>query len=832
MPQPRLHLIPFSRLHLFRFGDPRACLSRGRQTIARVLELMEGREDLTFVVENVAFASAYLEAHPSDIAKVQHRLQEGRLEVSPQWTAVDQNFAVGEDLVRNLYYGREWLENRSGQKSQVLFFSKTSGWTPQFPQLVRKSGMAFVAAAGSNGFFDWVGLDGSRVVVWNPELDLDVFWQALQGEPGIRKASWKVIEDALVGRDGILPIFWGSDLSQLSEAALGELDELGQGEDVAVGFGRLGEVFKNIPAPLSQNQGEVPSPSPYLETLAPEMVCQSRKGVYTLLWAEQVAAISHLLCQSPYPQEQLREAWLRQLEGMDYDVGGNTDSRSALQRQVDSLSLVEDAESLIAAQVAVQEGPPGTIPIVVFNPCSWERTDVVTARVVFWGEEAITDFGRYELCRLVDGDGEGIRFQEVSSRQVETTEIEIVFLAKDVPACGYATYYLLPNTPQPELLNVQVPGMMAPEFPEPTFAVEDVEDRISEPLRGIRIGRRFSTSGYLLDVDEVTGWVTLTDRKQDRVLIKDLRVIGFEESMKMGVEHFDPTGRQFELALDRVDLIESGEVRATLLLEGHLLHSKVDLRFDLYDGLDRVDLKVGLAWRDEKPVSVDLIFDSGMEDARVHYGVPFGFSSPDQARCVCASWASHRQCLGWVALDDGETGMVIATDRAGFKFEKSRVQSTLLRSWIDPISFSYRRVWRAYPERVVANYSIRGYSGDFRSARSYRDGWELNQPLRSCVTYDTDAPRSLPDRVGPIVLDGEGVVTTALKQAEDGDGFILRAFEALGEGCEARLKTWAEILSVSEVDLMEQPVREVAPEAIVFAPFEIKTLRLKLGVGA
>ena len=99
------------------------------------------------------------------------------------------------------------------------------------------------------------------------------------------------------------------------------------------------------------------------------------------------------------------------------------------------------------------------------------------------------------------------------------------------------------------------------------------------------------------------------------------------------------------------------------------------------------------------------------------------------------------------------------------------------------------------------------------------------------MTYDVEAPRSLPDRMGAIVLDGEGVVTTALKQAEDGDGFILRAFETLGEGCEARLKTRVEILSVSEVDLMEQPVREVASQGIVFAPFEIKTLRLKLGGG-
>jgi alpha-mannosidase len=298
--------------------------------------------------------------------------------------------------------------------------------------------------------------------------------------------------------------------------------------------------------------------------------------------------------------------------------------------------------------------------------------------------------------------------------------------------------------------------------------------------------------------------------------------------MQAGLDRFDPTGRRFEMALDRVDLSESGEVRATLLLEGRLLNAPVEMRFYLYDGLDRVDLEVELDWKEEKPVRVQVVFPTGLADAEFHYGVPYGFSAPGPMREE--GWGD--QCLGWIAVDGAEAGMVIASDRSGFEFEAGMVRSNLLHSWIDPVSFSYRRVWRTYPERVQARYTIRGYDGDFRSGMACRDGWHLHWPLRSRPAYDVDAHRPLPHRLSLISLEGEGVVITAFKRAEDGDGFILRAFETLGRACRARVKSCWEILKLSQVDLLERPAGKIDPEQIAFAPFEIKTLRLNLGEGA
>lgn len=86
----------------------------------------------------------------------------------------------------------------------------------------------------------------------------------------------------------------------------------------------------------------------------------------------------------------------------------------------------------------------------------------------------------------------------------------------------------------------------------------------------------------------------------------------------------------------------------------------------------------------------------------------------------------------------------------------------------------------------------------------------------------------MPDRMQFINLDGPGIVCTAIKQAEDGEGLILRAYETVGGTCEARLVSCRNVVSLHETDLMERRVRDLDVGAIAFTPFEIKTLRVVL----
>ena len=479
---------------------------------------------------------------------------------------------------------------------------------------------------------------------------------------------------------------------------------------------------------------------------------------------------------------------------------------------------------------------------MIFNSLPWARRDIVEAGVILYGDEDPADSGRYEMYRIVDADGNAVPFQELEGRQTAPSEVRFAFVASGVPANGYAAYYLMPRVPEAEApMPIQAPGAMSEAFPEPTFVIDDVEERISVPYRGVRVGRRFASPFYLLDVDEVTGRVSVVDRRTDRVLVEGMHLAGAEETMREGLSRYDYTGRRFEVAVDRVDLEESGEVRATLLVAGRLLSSPVEQRFRVYGGLDRVDVEVRLWWGDAKPVRVQMVFPMDVAGSVLYYGVPYGHSSLEDAMPGCEvgwgpgsngeRWPQQRECEGWIALDREGEGVALAGDRRAFEFDGEAVRGDVLRSCIDPVSYSYHRVWRTYPDSCSAQYTIRGYSGDFRDALAHRDGWALNRPMHVRSVYDTESPRGLPPRLSFVALEGPGLVTTALKAAEDGEGFVLRACETLGRPCEARLRAFRELASVCEADMLERPVGELDPACVRFSPFEIKTVRFTLQRG-
>jgi alpha-mannosidase len=64
-----------------------------------------------------------------------------------------------------------------------------------------------------------------------------------------------------------------------------------------------------------------------------------------------------------------------------------------------------------------------------------------------------------------------------------------------------------------------------------------------------------------------------------------------------------------------------------------------------------------------------------------------------------------------------------------------------------------------------------------------------------------------------MTVDGGAVMVSALKQAEDGNGYILRLYESMGEAAEAQIRI--PCLGIND--------------SIRFAPFEIRTFRLTKG---
>jgi alpha-mannosidase len=115
-----------------------------------------------------------------------------------------------------------------------------------------------------------------------------------------------------------------------------------------------------------------------------------------------------------------------------------------------------------------------------------------------------------------------------------------------------------------------------------------------------------------------------------------------------------------------------------------------------------------------------------------------------------------------------------------------------------------------------------------------RRGWEFNYSLQATVV--THHPGTLGAEHGFVGLKDDGVVLTAVKRSEDGDGLIVRMFDWSGKASQAQLTLPEAPTSAIEVNLMEKPDASLHSKPITLrgleatfsiAPYEIKTVLVK-----
>ena len=85
---------------------------------------------------------------------------------------------------------------------------------------------------------------------------------------------------------------------------------------------------------------------------------------------------------------------------------------------------------------------------------------------------------------------------------------------------------------------------------------------------------------------------------------------------------------------------------------------------------------------------------------------------------------------------------------------------------------------------VLFRYSIRPHQGDWRQGQATRFGWAAANPLMAVAAFG-EQPGRLDRTASFCQIDRPNVLLLALKRAEDGDGIILRLFEAEGKAVKA-----------------------------------------------
>ena len=165
-------------------------------------------------------AEDYLRAHPERESDVKALVKTGRLQLGPWYVLADEQIPSGEALVRNLLLGAADAE-RLGGRLDVLYSPDAFGHPAAWPTLAREFGLRYgVVWRGLGGepgqekdLYRWRGSDGKDVLLWHlPPAGYEI-GAALPADAARLLPAWAPVRHAVVARAAgkHIPVFIGAD---------------------------------------------------------------------------------------------------------------------------------------------------------------------------------------------------------------------------------------------------------------------------------------------------------------------------------------------------------------------------------------------------------------------------------------------------------------------------------------------------------------------------------------------------------------------------------------------------------------------------------------------
>jgi len=580
--------------------------------------------------------------------------------------------------------------------------------------------------------------------------------------------------------------------------------------------------------------GEVPSSWANLTTSLSPLWPPVITATDTLLSAEKFAAINYALRYSQYPGVEFEAMWKDALKSMDHNNDGQGgeigDERKLGYAQEVSLragQILRDSLRNIAERV--QHPFPRSTPIVVFNPLSWTRDDKVKTHVTLFGDIESNDIADYKKgMRLVDEKGTAIPFQVEEVSEWFSRALDMVFVARSVPALGYKTYYLVPRDKSAVFPNACQTKME-----------NDGNLNVSSRIMGSDV---MENEYYRVSVDRATGRVSIWDKELNRMVANDIEIAASEERGGDDLSIISPTGRTIVNIINNVELDENGPVQTVMRVTGEVAGVPIVQRLTLCQGIKRVDIEDRVDWKPGRSMNIEQVFPLPQEKVEVRNGTPFGSvaamdmmpnagprNNDEIPRDI---WKRWRQIQDWVFAGTREWGFTVSVDHQFLTVGDSALRAGMLRGTrFSPVNVvrggrPYQNLWPP-PSEYIFHYSFTSGRGDWAAAKSWRSGMALNTPLIPVVSANELSQKSLPPARSFCSLDADNLVVTALKKADKDEAIVLRVFEIRGDSAETPVQFLGHARRFLPANLLEEADPKQERDLLRVGPYEISTVKLR-----
>ncbi|MCB0130054.1 MAG: alpha-mannosidase, partial [Caldilineaceae bacterium] len=276
-------------------------------------------------------------------------------------------------------------------------------------------------------------------------------------------------------------------------------------------------------------------------------------------------------------------------------------------------------------------------------------------------------------------------------------------------------------------------------------------------------------------------------------------------------------------AADAIVVVEEGPLRGTLEIRRRILNSAYVQRISLSHNSPRLDIDTTIDWQ-ERHVLLKVAFPVDVLTPTATYEIQWGNVQRPTHHNTSWDWARFETCAQkWVDLSEGGYGLSVLNDcKYGHDIRDNVIRISLLRSPTMPDP-------EADQGRHHFAYSLLPHRGGW-DVDTVAAAYGLNDPLLARVgAQSTAGATSIPSLVA---VDAPNIVIETVKQAEDGDGLIVRLYECQRMRGTITVTAGFPLTGAERVNLMEERKTTLAVDGnqvrLEVRPFEIVTLRLRL----
>ncbi|MCT7984365.1 alpha-mannosidase [Laspinema sp. A4] len=773
-------------------------------TFASVLDLMAGFPHLTFGHSTAALYAWIEDNCPDLFAEIQAEVKAGRWEIlAGLWVEPELNIISGESISRQLLYGQQYCLEKFGKLSPVAWLPDTFGFCGQLPQLLKQGGIEYFV---------------TQKLRWNDttEFPYPVFWWespdgtrifSLMSAPigtGIEPVQMADYACDWEQKTGLKESLWLPGVGDHGGGPTRDMLEVGDRWRQSPFFPAM--EFTTVEDYLRQlqQQGEFP-------VWSDELYLEFHRGCYTthgdqkqwnrrceglLYEAELWAAIATRETGIEYPKAQIEAAWKAVLFNQFHDIlpGSSIpevylDANMGWQEaEENGREVLEQAFAAIASQVAgvPPVSMPSAQPIIVFNSLNWQRSQIVSLELP---ESAATGME----WQVYDSQGNRMRSQ--------LTATHLLFECQDIPSIGYHVFWLgqselNPTSPSPQ--------------PQDKFILE------TDQLRVIIDPKTGNLSSIY---DKINNWEILKEPGNQLQAFTD-------KGQYWDAWNIDPNYNQHPLppaTLKQIQWIEQGELEQRVQVIRQLGQSDFIQEYILQADSPWVKIATMVNWQDRN-VMVKAAFPLTVEADFVTYETPCSAvkrTTKPQTPIEQAKW--EVPALKWADLSEEQRGVSLLNDcKYGYDATPNQLRLTLLRgsNWPDPEA---DLGWHQF------TYCLYPHGGNWQSAKTVRQGYELNLPLqvRLLESVSEQGEKTLGLQESFLQVSGDSLVLMAFKQSEiDAKKWIIRCYES--EGKPTGLVVQEEWQSLQGVDLLEDNLAQVwvKGEIVPISPWKVVSFQL------